>query len=187
MRSLLLSALATCSFALVVMPHLPANSLRGDSNEALFVSVAKRQHSSTSAKMALDDESTRDESPAAYNDEATRDVSPPADPAEEAAKRMEKLQAQAKPSDDDRPRMTREGLAAFRERQRLKAGGAPQKVWSENLEPDDDPERLPRKQGDGYTAPTQDQTEAMNTLFESALTSERNLPDTFGEGIDDLV
>ena len=76
------------------------------------------------------------------------------------------------------------GIEAFRERQRLRSTGEPLSVWSHGADPADffvGPEL--EKEGDGYTAPTDKQSDAADELFEKVLREEK-LPDGFGEGLE---
>ena len=88
------------------------------------------------------------------------------------------------PAEPEKPSITMAGIEEFRERQRLKAEGKPLSVWSKTLDRKDAPvvEGPPEGQ-DGYTAPTQQQKQAADALFEKVLRT-KDTPDGFGEGLD---
>lgn len=96
-----------------------------------------------------------------------------------AANRVGSLQAATDDSADEDAPITPEGFARIRERARLRAQGAPVKVWAESSDrevPDRDREPVP---------PSPEQAAAANALFESMLSSKE--PDGFGEGLDNLI
>jgi len=79
----------------------------------------------------------------------------------------------------EKPRVTMEGIQAFRERQLLRSSGAPLSVWSKTL--DRDPAEIPDC---SYTptAPTEAQKAAANTLFDKQLRDD-DVPDEFGDAL----
>jgi hypothetical protein len=81
---------------------------------------------------------------------------------------------------DEKPRMTPEGFAAFRERQRLKWNGAPLSEWSKSAW-----ESVPDQPDHEPVPPTPDQQAAADLLFETRLRDE-HAPDGFGDGLDEL-
>eukprot|EP00966_Prymnesium_polylepis_P007028 162068-Prymnesium_polylepis.1 len=77
------------------------------------------------------------------------------------------------------PRVTQEGIDKFHERQRLRASGAPLKVWSKTTDREDAPDV-----SDHVPVPsTEAQKTAANALFGKVL-REDDVPDGFGEGLD---
>ena len=84
---------------------------------------------------------------------------------------------------DESSRISMEGIEKYRERQRLKAQGAPLRVWSQSV--DRDPkEYVPDKPEHEPVPPTDGQKAAANELFEKVLSSD--VPADFGNGIDSL-
>ncbi len=82
--------------------------------------------------------------------------------------------------DEDGP-LTPEGFDRIRERQRQRAMGAPISEWAKSSDraAPEVPDHVP-------VPPTADQTAAVNALFEKVLTSDKDLPDGFGEGLENL-
>ena len=84
-----------------------------------------------------------------------------------------------------KPKITMEGIEAFRERQRLKKNGARISEWSQGADPADSYVPAPGSDKIGvYTPPTEEQRQAADELFGKVL--RQNAPDDFGEGIENL-
>ena len=82
--------------------------------------------------------------------------------------------------DPQKPKITVEGLASFRERQRQRREGKPLAVWSSSL---DRPGYVP--EADHVPVPpTTEQAAAADALFETRLRDEA--PEGFGEGLEGL-
>ena len=83
-------------------------------------------------------------------------------------------------SAEEDARITAEGVARIRERARQRTNGVPQKIWSKSSDrPVAIEEHTP-------VPPTREQAEAADALFETML-SDRDLPEGFGEGLDDFI
>lgn len=85
------------------------------------------------------------------------------------------------PSPQTPERITPEGLARIRERQRLQAKGVPMKEWAKLSDREDPRDAVPHIP----VPPSKEQAEAANALAEAMLSS-NSLPDSFGDGLDDL-
>lgn len=89
------------------------------------------------------------------------------------------------PTDDakepaDGPRITMEGIARIRERQRARANGVPMHEWSKSSD-------IPEPEADYEpTPPTPEQIEARDVLL-GKLFNEEQLPKGFGDGLDDFL
>lgn len=86
------------------------------------------------------------------------------------------------PDDPEDAPLTAEGFARIRERQRLRASGAPVSVWAKTAD-----REVPKELRVEWKPrpPTKEEEEAANTLIESMLSEQ--VPDDFGEGVEDYA
>ena len=138
------------------------------------------------AKAYADGEATRDPEPAVddiavarADSEAHPDIEVYAD--SEATRDPEPSVSAPEDSDD-----MRSAFAKFRERQRLRASGAPVKEWVHDPADDEAPPEgtpgAPPPGQDGFTPPTPKQKAAADELFEKMLS--KDAPEGFGEFLD---
>ena len=89
------------------------------------------------------------------------------------------------PWEEAKPKITMEGWEKIRERQRLRTQGAPISEWGKTANMPDGAVDLDKMEAHVPVPPTQEQCNAADALFETLL-REDNLPEGFGDGIEDL-